>query len=82
MLMLCTLLAGYIELVALHGPEGQPVWVNVAEITTIRAPLAIDLDQHFSKGARCVIVMVNGKFVATRESCDEVRSLITWRASK
>ena len=80
--MLRTLLAGFLELVMLHGPDGQRVFVNVAEITTIREPISGDLQQHFPRGAQCVVVMVNGKFVATREDCDEVRGLINWRASK
>lgn len=76
-----TLLAT-IELVALHGADGQSVWVNVAEITSIRSPLSSDLDQHFARGVHCVVVTSNGKFVATRESCDEVRGLINWHAPK
>jgi hypothetical protein len=82
MLALATILLATIELVALHGPDGQSVWVNVAQITSIRSPLAADQDQHFAKGTRCIVVMVSGKFVATREDCSEVRALINWRAAK
>ena len=80
MLMLCTLLAGYIELVALHGPDGQVLYANVAEITSIRAPTG-NREQHFARGTRCVVFLADGTFLSTRESCDEVRSLIAWRPS-
>jgi uncharacterized protein YlzI (FlbEa/FlbD family) len=82
MLALATILLATIELVALHGPDGQQVWINAQQITSIRQPLPADVDQHFPARTRCVVVMVSGKFVATRESCDEVRALINWRASK
>ena len=75
------ILAGYIELVALHAPDGQQVWLHVQEITSIREPTR-DRAQHFVRGTRCLVFLADGTFLSTRESCDEVRSLINWRASR
>lgn len=74
-LMLCILPAGSIDLVELHGPQGQRFYVNPQQITTVREPLRTDMG-YFGTGARCVIVMTNGKFVAVRDDCDTVRRLV------
>jgi uncharacterized protein YlzI (FlbEa/FlbD family) len=63
-----------IVLVELHGPDGQRYYVNPAEITSIREPIA---KEHFAHGTRCVIVMTSGKFISTREGCDEVRKMVS-----
>lgn len=65
-----------IDLLPLHGPDGQRVFVNPHEVTTVREPTAVDL-KHFAYGARCVVVTVNGKFVAVVEDCDYVVRRLT-----
>ncbi|HKW23470.1 MAG TPA: hypothetical protein VJO13_18965 [Ktedonobacterales bacterium] len=64
-------------LIELHGADGQRYWLNPAEITTAREPPAADLHRHFAQGARCVVLTTDGKFIATRETCDVVRERIT-----
>ena len=75
--MLCILpTAAAVELIELHGPDGQIVWLNPAEISTLRMPTSADLKRHFPSGARCIVVMSNGKFVAVTETCAGIRSLL------
>lgn len=71
--LLAVTLIQFINLVELHGASGQRVFVNVMQITSIREPIHADLKGNFAVGARCIIVMVNGKFIAVREPCEVVR---------
>ena len=66
----------FLELIEVHGANGQRMWINVAEITTIREPREGDLRAYFASGARCIVVMVNAKFIATQESCDTIRARV------
>ena len=66
-----------LRLISVHGPDGQPIEVNVDEISTIRTPREFGAaEQHFGKTVRCALVMTNGKFVPTRETCSEILTLI------
>lgn len=46
--------------------------INPAEIVSIRTPR----DGHFPKGTRCLIHMVDGKFIAVVETCKAVENAI------
>jgi hypothetical protein len=61
-------------LIRLHTPEGKEISVNSAGIVTLREPRTGE--EHFPKGARCVINMSDGKFNLVVEDCQEVRRLI------
>jgi len=56
--------------VELHGPTGQKMFINVAEVSSLREP--IDADKHWVAGVHCVIVMTNGKTIAVGEDCQTV----------
>ena len=57
----------------MHAPDGQELVLNIGEISSIRKPQAqADLQQHFAKGTKCILVMTNGKFISTTESCNEI----------
>lgn len=71
--MLVSLLLAALELIEVHGADGQVAYVNAQEISSLRAPLSSDLASHFTTGAQCIIVTTNGKFLATRESCSTLR---------
>lgn len=77
--MLPLLLAAYIDLVEVHGPEGQRYWINPEQITTIREPIAPDAHKRFAHITRCVIVTSNGKFIAVRDTCADVLNLVEKR---
>lgn len=66
--MLCS-----VELLELHGPDGQRVWVNTAEISSLRMPTNADLARHFPRNTHCVVVTGNGKFITTVETCAAIR---------
>lgn len=66
----------FITLVELHGPNGQRYFLNPYWITTIREPVTADL-KHFSTDTHCVVVTTNGRFLAVRETCDQVRALVS-----
>ena len=75
--MLCILpTAAAVELIELHGPEGQRAFVNTHSVSSLREPTDADLRTHFARGTRCVVVLMSGRFMAVRESCDEIRALM------
>lgn len=79
--LLAALGAAYIDLVPLHGPDGR-VYINPAEISTLREPSAISRDtQHFPRGTHCVIVTTNGKYVPVQETCSQVHALASGQHS-
>jgi hypothetical protein len=61
-------------LIRLHTPEGKEIDVNTARIVTIREPRLGE--EHFPKGAHCILNMSDGKFNLVVEDCREVRRLI------
>lgn len=69
--LLIQVTVGFTEL---HGPEGQVMRVNPAKITTLREPARGDL-RHFAPTVHCIVVTVNGKFLAVRETCEQVDKL-------
>ena len=68
-----------LDLLEVHGPDGQIALVNVNEIASIRAPTAADLGRHFAKGAKCVLLTTDGKFLAVVETCAEIRKALDAR---
>jgi len=54
-------------LVEFHGPSGQRLEINPAEVSSLREP--IDIRGHLAPGTHCVIVMGNGGLIAVAEDC-------------
>ena len=59
-------------LIALQGPDGQTIWLNPDAVISVREPRGIK-HGHWPAGVRCLIITVDGKFIALVESCDRVR---------
>lgn len=60
-------------LIVLHRSDGAEVMVNAEQITSLRSPAG-----HLGRlapGGRCIVNLVDGKFIAVLESCTEVRRL-------
>ena len=73
MILPAAVLAGAgVTLVELHGPGGQPLDINPAEVSSVRAPLNGGNRAHWGPDTRCVLVMSNGRFNAVTESCETV----------
>jgi hypothetical protein len=53
-----------------HALDGQEVLVNMRAITTVIHP-----GPTHSPDAKCVINLVDGKFVPTQETCDRLLTL-------
>lgn len=66
-----------VALIELHGPQGQRFLLNPIEITWVREPLASDL-KRFTPGVRCLVITVDGKITAVRETCAEVERKLGW----
>ena len=65
------LFAGSIALVELHSPDGrQVIYVNPEEVSSIREP---QVRSHLAPGARCILFVTNGNFIAVHEDCVAVR---------
>ena len=64
-----------VVLIRLTGPDGQRIDINALDVTSIREPRGIDRG-HWVVGTRCLVVMLNGKFIAVHEDCDTVRLLV------
>lgn len=60
-------------LIRLHGLDGQEIDINPREITVMRER---GQGQHLTKDAECAISLSDGKFVAVKETCAEVRQKI------
>lgn len=69
-------LIGGVDFIEVHGPDGQKAFINPHEITSLREPTNVDLSLHFQRGAHCIVVTTNGKFLATKEHCEEIRNMI------
>ena len=65
MILAMILAATFVEL---HGPSGQLLEVNPAEVSSLRTPLELG-SRHWATGTKCVCVMTNGKFIALAEDC-------------
>ena len=58
-------------LLSVHGPDGNLIDVNPAEISSIREPRRAG-NQHFAPGTRCLVYMTHGHFIATTETCVDI----------
>ena len=66
-------LAVALQLLELHGPDGQVAWVNSHEITALRAPTKTDMTRYFPRKSGCIITLTDGKFLAVIETCPSIR---------
>jgi hypothetical protein len=57
--------------VPLHGPNGQTIYVNPREVTSLREP---QVKEHFGPGTRCLIYQSNARLVAVQDSCESARN--------
>lgn len=57
-----------LALIALHGLDGQTIWVNPAEVISVRAP-ATDL---LHEGVKCTLQTVDGKLINVADDCETV----------
>ena len=72
------LLLASVQLLELHGPDGQRAFLNPHEISTLREPVAHDL-RWFAPQVHCVVSTTNGKVLSVVEPCDYIRDRITGR---
>lgn len=63
-----------LSLIVLHRADGGEVIINPAQVTSLRRP-AGPLEKLAPHG-RCLIGLVDGKFVAVIEPCSEVKRLL------
>jgi len=63
-------------LILLTGPTGEPIYLNPGEVSSLRSPGDVS-GGHLAPGTACVVVMTNGKANAVRQTCGQVRELIT-----
>ena len=65
------IIATMLTLIVLTGPDGQRIYVNPAEVVSVRGPRG---EGHFASDIHCLVGTVDGKFIAVVESCDIVKS--------
>jgi hypothetical protein len=70
--MIAALIAA--SLIALHTPPHARIDLNPAQIVMLREPR--DHETLLSQEAECIVLTVDGKFVAVVETCDQVRALL------
>lgn len=61
-----------IVMIALHGLDGQVIWVNPSEIISARAPATELLHQDI----KCTLQTVDGKLINVTDVCEDVLRLI------
>jgi hypothetical protein len=64
-------------LIALHGPDGHDITVNMEEITSVHCRYQGSKSGSFAPGANAIINMTDGKFVSIRETCEELKKILT-----
>lgn len=64
-------LAIALNLIVLHRVDGGEVIVNAEQVTSLRDP--VGRLQHLAPSGRCLVYLVDGTFVAVRETCAAVR---------
>jgi hypothetical protein len=70
-------LAAALYLVVLHGPDGREININPKAVTTLQvARDDTDTTKQTTRGVACIVNLTDGKFVAVREDCDRVRSIL------
>ena len=67
-------------MIVLHSAGGMAIDVNTETITHLRNPEPSN--PAFTKDVKCMINMVDGKFVTVIESCREVLNIMGNRKSK
>jgi hypothetical protein len=58
-----------VELLRFTSPDGQAIYINPQEVVAVRPSRETD---HFSKNVKCVMFLVDGKFIGLQETCDQV----------
>ena len=64
------ILAEVIMLVTLHTVDDRDVHINPQHVVTVGLP------HNFTPDANCVITLLDAKFIAVRETCAEVNTLL------
>jgi len=71
-MMLAVTLA--LNLVLLHTPDGQALYLNAATVVTIRKPRAYE--GHLHDGVMCLVHLTDGKWIGVSEDCDQVTAVV------
>ena len=66
-----------VQLIILHVPDGYEVAVNPAHISTLRE--AGHSPRLLALGIHCVVGLSSAKFLAVRETCQDVQRLLEAR---
>lgn len=64
-------------LIALHGPDGREIDVSVDEITSLQCKIPRVENKLFVEGVHSIVNLTDGRFVSVRETCLEIRNMIS-----
>ena len=67
------LLVMAITLIHVTGPNGNRIDVNPADIVSLRKP---PVAGFYDIKVKCVIYTLDGQFIGTQETCEQVRELV------
>jgi hypothetical protein len=68
-----SILSAAVQLLLVHGPDGQQIGFNPQTIVTMRVPRA---PHHFAPGTHCLISTNDGKLLAVHETCAAILKTI------
>jgi hypothetical protein len=60
-----------VSLVEVIAPSGQSIWIAPGAVTSVRAPRGVE-QGHWPPNTRCLLMMLDGKFVVSSERCERV----------
>jgi len=63
-----------LHFIIVHAPNGDEIGLNASEISSLREPR--DAEGHWHKDVNCVIVMTNGRFISTAETCKRIAEMV------
>lgn len=61
-----------LAMIALHGLDGQTIYVNPSEIVSARAPAT----EYLHENIKCTLQTADGKLINVTDGCGEVMRLI------
>jgi hypothetical protein len=60
-----------VSLIEVMAPSGQSIWIAPGAVTSVRAPRGVE-QGHWPPNTRCLLMMLDGKFIVSSERCDQV----------
>lgn len=69
------MIVSQVILILLHGPGGSEIRISPDQVTSLRSP-AGPSNKAFTDEVRCMVNLVDGKYVSVIEACETVQKML------